>query len=58
MVLVIRGEDETNLSIEEEVLVEVTDNLADNNGRLLAETFSRVASFIGLRRHQWHTSGR
>jgi len=58
VVLVIRGEDETNLSIEEEVLVEVTDNLADNNGRLLAETFSRVVCFIGLRRHQWHTSGR
>ena len=58
MVLVIRGEDETNLSIEEEVLVEVTDNLADNNGRLLTETFSRVACFIGLRRHQWHTSSR
>ncbi|MEC8991220.1 MAG: hypothetical protein VX656_08245 [Candidatus Latescibacterota bacterium] len=56
--LVIRGEDETNLSIEEEGLVEVADNLADNNERLLAETFSRVASFIGLRRHQWHTSGR
>ncbi len=40
------------------VFSEVSGYLSERNGTIWTETFSRVATFIGLRRHQRKTSGR
>ena len=58
VVLVFQGIGESPADLSETTFAEVVDFLDEHNGSVWTETFSRVSSFVGLRRHQRHSSGR